>query len=210
MCGRKAYKVDSDKVLEIKRQLVHLLLGLSIAGVVFLLEPIYGKLIILPLLSVVVILFILPAVGAELKIHNHLLFHFERPKDIEHFPFRGAILYGLGVTPPILLLDINTACAIIAVLSVGDSTSTLLGKFYGKHRIGHKSVEGTVSFMFFSFFGALLFLPDNPLLAFTFAVLGGFIELSNVNKDHLFMDDNLLIPIGLTVVALLIHHPPFI
>lgn len=203
MYGRKADKMDSDRIFEIKRQFAHLILGLSIAVAVFFLEPIYGRLIAIPLLIGVAFLIILPELGAELKVHNHLLFHFERPKDIEHFPYRGAILYGIGITPAILLLDVNTACAIIAVLSVGDSASTLIGRSYGKHRVGHKSIEGFVGFIVFSFFGAWLFLQNDPLAAVTYAVVGGFIELSNAGSDHILLDDNLIIPIGLTIFALL-------
>ena len=191
-------------MLEIKRQLVHLTLGLSIATAVFFLEPVYGKLIILPLIMGVAVLIILPEIGAELRTHNHLLFHFERPKDIEHFPYRGAILYGIGISPAIMLLeDVNTACAIIAVLSVGDSASTLIGRSYGKHRIGHKSIEGLIGFIVFSFFGAWLFLQNDTAAAATYAVVGGLIELSNVGSDHILLDDNLIIPIGLTILALL-------
>ncbi|MEA3254897.1 MAG: hypothetical protein U9Q22_03570 [Candidatus Altiarchaeota archaeon] len=204
MYGRKAGERDSDKMFEIKRQLAHLTLGLSIAAAVFFLEPVYGKLIIIPLLMGVSVLIILPELGAELKVHNHLLFHFERPKDIEHFPYRGAILYGIGITPAILLLDVNTACAIIAVLSVGDSASTLIGRSCGKHRVGHKSIEGFIGFIVFSFFGAWLFLQNDPLAAVTYAVVGGFIELSNVGSDHILLDDNLIIPLGLTIFTLLI------
>jgi len=200
--------MDSDKLLEIKRQFVHLILGLLIAVFIFLIEPLYGKFVVIPLILAAAVLFILPYIGTELRIHNYLQFHFERPKDIEHFPYRGAILYCIGIIPAILLLNINTACAIIAVLSVGDSTSTLIGSFYGNHRIGHKSIEGLAAFIFFSFLAGLIFLQNNTIMAIIFAVIGGIIELSNVYHDHIILDDNLLVPIGLTIVALLIQ--PFI
>ena len=194
----------TDKPLEIRRQLVHLLLGLSIAVSVYILEPIYGKLIVWPLIIAILIMFILPEIGAELHIHNHLLFHFERPKDIAHFPYRGAITYGIGIIPTLLLLDVNTACAIIFILSVGDSVSTLVGKFYGRHRIGHKSLEGFLAFVFFSVPGAWFFLPNALEKALLLSTIGGLLELSNIYHDHVIVDDNLLVPIGLTMVALLI------
>ena len=201
--------MDEEKTFEFKRQMVHLLVGVCIAFGVYVLEPYAGKLIVLPLILSVAVMLTLPRIGEDLRIHNHMLFHFERPKDIQQFPYRGAILYCLGVTPAILLLDINTACAIIAILSIGDSTSTLVGKSIGRIKIGHKSLEGFLAFVFFSFLGALFFLPDNPVKAAVFALLGGLVELSNVQHDHILVDDNLLVPLVLTLIALLTRTPSF-
>ncbi|OYT26428.1 MAG: hypothetical protein B6U97_03870 [Candidatus Altiarchaeales archaeon ex4484_96] len=203
MCGRKTGKMETSYLFEIKRQLVHLLVGFAIALGVYHLEPVAGKYVVVPLLAAVSFMLVLPRIGAELKLHNHLLFHFERPKDIESFPYRGAIFYALGVSPAILLLDVNTACAIIAILSIGDSTSTIVGKSVGQIRIGHKSLEGSLAFIFFSFIGAWFFLPQQPVYALLLSFLGAVIELSNIYHDHLLMDDNLLVPIALTLAALL-------
>ncbi|MEA1925463.1 MAG: hypothetical protein U9M95_06300 [Candidatus Altiarchaeota archaeon] len=201
--------METSYFFEVKRQLVHLIVGVCIAFGVYVLEPLVGKLIILPLMLSVTVMLALPKAGEELRVHNHLLVHFERPRDIQNLPYRGAIFYCLGITPAILLLDVNTACAVIAILSIGDSTSTMVGKKYGRHRIGHKSLEGSVAFIFFSFFGALVFLPDDPVKAAVFALLGGLTELSNIQHDHLLLDDNLLVPLFLTLAALLTHTPPF-
>lgn len=201
--------METSYFFEVKRQLVHLIVGVCITFGVYVLEPLVGKVIVLPLMLSVVVMLVLPRIGGELKVHNHLLVHFERPKDIRSLPYRGAIFYCLGITPAILLLDINTACAIIAILSIGDSTSTIVGRKYGRHRIGHKSIEGSIAFVFSSFFGALFFLPDDLIKAAVFALLGGLTELSNIRHDHLLLDDNLLVPIALTLVALLTRIPPF-
>ncbi len=201
--------METEYFFEVKRQLVHLILGVCITLGVYVLEPLAGKLIVLPLILSVVVMLALPRIGRELRIHNHLLFHFERPKDIQHFPYRGAIFYCLGITPAILLLDINTACAIIAVLSIGDSTSTIVGRRYGRHKIGHKSLEGFLAFIFFSFFGAVVFLPDSRVKAAMLALLGGLTELSNIRHNHPLVDDNLLVPVALTLVVLLTQTPPF-
>ena len=209
MCGRRTDKMETSYFFEVKRQLVHLLVGVCIAFGVHILEPLVGKLIVLPLMLSVVVMLILPKIGEEFRVHNHLLVHFERPRDIQNLPYRGAIFYCLGITPAILLLDINTACAIIAILSMGDSTSTMIGKKFGRHRIGHKSLEGSAAFIFFSFFGALFFLPDDPIKAAVFALLGGLVELSNVQHDHILVDDNLLVPMVLTLAAVLTQAPSF-
>lgn len=188
----------SDFKLEFKRQMAHLFLGLSIAVVVYFFYPIYGILILIPLIIAILAMITLPRISSGIKIANHLLYHFEREHDIINFPFKGAIWYGIGIIAPILFLPVDDAtsrpllaCAIIAILSAGDSMSTIIGKFYGVHRIGHKSVEGFLGFMAFGFIPAIFFI--SPELALIFAFLGALIEFCT------FIDDNFLVPVGLTI-----------
>ncbi len=197
MCGRKADRMKSDFVLEFKRQMVHLFLGLGITVAVYFFYPIYGNLILIPLMISVSIMIILPRIVSDLKVANHLLYHFERDHDIINFPFKGAIWYCIGIIFPILFLPLNIACAIIAVLSAGDSMSTIIGKFYGKYRIGHKSIEGFLGFIAFGFIPAVFFVP--PSSALVLAFLGAIIELVN------FIDDNFLVPVGLTILYYILN-----
>ena len=190
-------KIRNAELLEIKRQLFHLILGLFISVVVYFFRSVYGNLILVPLLAGVLMLVILPKIAPELKISNHLLYHFEREHDVMNFPFKGAIWFGIGITVPIVLIaDVNVACAIIIILSVGDSFSTVIGKFHGRLRIGQKSIEGFLAFVVSSFFFALIFISSDPLLAIKFALLGGILEF------FALVDDNLMVPIGLTVFYL--------
>lgn len=189
--------MTSDFVFELKRQMVHLLLGLSIAFTVYFFYPVYGNFILLPLVLAILIMIILPRIVSDLRVTNHLLYHFERDHDIVNFPFKGAIWYGIGIIAPILFVsNLNMACAIIAILSVGDSTSTLIGKFLGKSRIGHKSLEGFMSFFVFGFIAAMLFVSWQRAVLFAF--LGAVIEFFT------FLDDNFLVPFGLTIFYLLL------
>lgn len=181
---------DREFTLELKRQLAHLFLGLAIAYVVY---HIKSNLILIPLAVTLFLLYIIPKTTPNLKISNHLLYHFERDHDKINFPFKGPIWYGIGIMPPILFLPIDVACAVIAILSVGDSTSTLIGKFLGRVRIGEKSLEGFLAFLIFSLPAALLFI-SNWQLALTLALSGAIIEFFT------FMDDNFLIPAGLTIL----------
>lgn len=134
---------------------------------------------------------IIPRLFPELNVSNHLLFHFERSDDKINFPFNGAIWYSVGIIFPILFLPTDVASAIIAVLSAGDSMSTLIGKFAGKHRAGSKSIEGFLSFLFFGSVAAAVFVSFQDAVIFAF--LGALIEF------FAFMDDNFLVPAGLTV-----------
>ena len=188
-------KEHPDFLLELKRQLVHLFMGIVISLSVYFVYPFMGKLVLLPLIVILLFIFTLPRLITDIWLFNHLFLHFEREDDIMNFPFRGAFWYGVGIIPPILFLPLNPACAVIAVLSAGDSMSTIVGKFLGKRRYGHKSVEGFLSFFVFGFLAAAVFV--SPELALMFAFLGAVMEFLS------FIDDNLLIPLSLSVFYVL-------
>jgi len=189
---------DSVFVLETKRQLVHLSLGLTISFAVYHLMPIIGYLILIPLLIALTFLYIVPKKWPDLRIANHLIIHFERDNDAISCPFKGSIWYCIGIMPPLLLslaniMPLEVACAIIAVLSVGDSTSTWFGKFFGRIRIGHKSLEGFLAFFVFGSLSVLLF-AQNYQLALIFGFFGAVLEFFTL------IDDNFFIPVGLTIL----------
>jgi dolichol kinase len=192
-------------VFELKRKMFHFILGTVIAYAIYFFYPEYKNLLLVPLIIAIAIMWIIPCIPAERRwISNHLLYHFEREKDKKEFPFKGAIYFGLGIIPPIVLLPPDAfgapslACAVIAILAGGDAFSTLVGKFYGRYRIGHKSIEGFIAFIIFSYMMATLFVDLKTSLAL--AVAGAIIEFMNT------IDDNLAVPWGLTLVILIIHE----
>lgn len=189
-------------IFELKRKMFHFVLGTVIAYLVYFLLPLYGYLILAPLIVSILIMLAIPRLTIRHPVSDHLLYHFEREYDKKNFPYKGAIFFGIGIMPPIILLPIDPVtgrplltCAVIAVLAGGDAFSTLVGKFYGKYRIGHKSVEGFIAFIISGYMMATLFLPHNLYACFALAFIGALIEFFNN------IDDNLAIPIGLTVVV---------
>lgn len=192
-----------DFVFEFKRKMFHFILGTCIAYGVYVLYPVYRNLLLAPLIVALIIMWIIPCIPVERRwISNHLLYHFEREKDKKEFPFKGAIYFGIGIIPPIVLLPLDAsgaprlACAVIAVLAGGDAFATLVGKFYGKYRIGHKSIEGFIGFILASYTMASVTGFADEKTAIFLAVAGAIIEFFNT------IDDNLAIPIGLTIVIL--------
>lgn len=186
--------MDEKHLFELKRQAVHMLAGLAVSGIVYNIKPLVGGYILIPMALLVTGLYVIPRVGAHLPVVSHLLHHFEREHDKKNFPFRGAFWYNLGIIPPVMLLPLNTACAVIVVLSIGDAMSTVFGRAYGKHKIGNKSVEGFLAFALFSAAAASFFVT--PYVALALAIAGGLIEFIH------WFDDNFLIPVGLTAIAL--------
>jgi phytol kinase len=182
-----------DETLEFKRQMIHLLNGSTIAAAVYFLKPSLGLWVLAPLVAALFLLHAMPKIRPDLRVMNILMYHFERRRDIENFPFKGAIFYGLGIIFPIVLLDRSFGCAVILVLSVGDAFSNLIGRRWGTRRILDKSLEGSLGFLFTSWAAVSLLL--DPLHAFALAFAGAVIELFS------FWDDNVTIPAGLSLMC---------
>ena len=127
----------------------------------------------------------------EESIENVVKNH-ERPNTE---PFKGVAEFFLGCFFATLLFEPRIAMASIAVLSLADATSTLIGKHYGKHRLPlnkDKTVEGSVSF-FITATVALLFFVSPPSAVMT-ALIATFVEM--IPK----VDDNITIPIAVGMV----------
>lgn len=114
-------------------------------------------------------------------------------------PFMGAFWFYFAFGLALLIFPLNIASAACIILAVGDSLSTLTGRAWGRHRIGGKSLEGSLAFLMPSFLVASLFI--NPLIALAGSLAGTLAELApelgflkNLHKRG-FLDDNLLIPL---------------
>ncbi|VVB51127.1 Uncharacterised protein [uncultured archaeon] len=181
--------------LEVKRKIFHLVGGVAITFSVYLLKPIWGRWIAVPMIAAILFILTLKRVETWRPMHDFLLRHFEREKDKETFPYKGALMYGIGVLAPMLLLPVNEACAVMMVLSVGDGMATLVGKTCGTRRIANKSAEGTFAFIVFAAATAMFFVPLREAAALAFA--GAIVEF------YVFYDDNVSIPWILTAIILL-------
>lgn len=192
-------KADRNAVmLELRRKLFHLTFGLIIALFVYFLKPIYGKWVLLPIFIGILGLMFLQRFRGH-RANRILMSRFERDHDAR-FLYKGAIMYGIGMTFPVLALPVPQAAAVIAVLSVGDAASTLIGKFYGKRRPRgrQKSIEGLLAFVLFSIPAAYIFV-QNFQLSLLLSIFGALTEFLSP------VDDNIAIPAVLTVVLVLLY-----
>lgn len=181
---------------EIKRQLVHMSGGALISVLAFVLKPVYGWLVVLPVIAGIAVFLLIPKTIPELKMSNHVLFHFERKEDLKCFPYRGAVYFGLGILFPLALLPTAPACAAIIVLSVGDAFSTVFGKWFGRKKKG-KTIEGFAAFVLSSFLAALFYVDVKT--AVLFSVAGALAEI----QPH--VNDNISIPLILSVLHKIIY-----
>jgi len=120
----------------------------------------------------------------------------ERPKEL---PFKGAITFYFGCFLTTILFQPHIAIASITVLALADSLSTLIGYFYGKHKLPinkSKSWEGSLTFLIISFSVLLLFI--NPFKALTAGILTTLVEM--LPK----VDDNIFVPLSVGLFMILI------
>lgn len=175
--------------LELRRQIVHLLLGIVIVVLVS-----YGVLDINKLFIILLIGIIVSFTSKKKDIYGlrWWLKNFDRKND--PIPGYGVVTYFLGCIIVLGLFREDVALASIMVLAFGDSFCHL-GRF---GRINnpfnrHKFLEGTVIGIVMGMIGALFFVSWK--LAFfgsLVAISAEGIELAILRKK---IDDNLLIPI---------------
>ncbi|MBI3052375.1 phosphatase PAP2 family protein [Candidatus Woesearchaeota archaeon] len=197
--GNSRFGFERD-FLEVRRQAFHIALGLSIAYLA------YRGIVTAPVLAVVLAAGLLLSQAASrvrIPLVSRIIELFERPRDIAVFPGRGAFFLVLGCMLSLVLFPRDVALASVMILSLGDSFSHLVGRFFGRtpQPFSVKLVEGTVAGMAAGFLGALLFIGVwEALFAAFFAMLAEAVELG---FHRSFLDDNVLVPVvaGVSVLV---------
>jgi dolichol kinase len=111
----------------------------------------------------------------------------ERMKEKVDF---GPVSYATGMIISLIIFKEQIALASIAILSIGDTFSALVGFFHGKNKIEFnlkKTIEGSLAFFITALIAALFFVDFK--LAFFGALAGAIVEVLPIE------DDNLPIPI---------------
>lgn len=126
------------------------------------------------------------------KVEAFIYREFERPKD---FPMKGAITFYIGTFLAIAIFPQNISIPSIIVLALADSVSTIIGKFFGKHKLPvnrNKTWEGSSAF-FIASLGVLILFVE-PITALTISLIATFVEmLPKIN-------DNIAIPLVVGVL----------
>ena len=185
---------DLDFWLEVRRQIVHAAGILNIYAVlIFGLQP-----TLLGLLAQVIMFAFLSFYVTKYRKGwvSFLVYQFERKKE---YPLSGAMYWALGAFLALILFSQNPAFAAIAVLAVADASSTMIGKYKGKHKIPFnrkKSWEGSIVF-FFTAALTLQFFVSADLAILIAAVTAAIETLPRIN-------DNVTIPlaVGLLITVL--------
>ena len=184
--------------IEIKRQLVHLLLGIVYIILFLFLDQstaLVGLLLIFGLGSLISYTH---AHVKPLPFLKDILEKVERNKE-KHIPGRAALTFTLGIIlASILFSQLDKLVIVGAIIAVtfGDGFSTLIGKWFGKMKtLGNRTMEGTLAGIGAATLVLLLFFPIEIALAVAiFAMLA----------EYLPINDSYTIPIVSGVVLALI------
>ena len=108
---------------------------------------------------------------------------YERLKEL---PLNGAVMFFLGAFLVTAAFEARVAIASIAVLALADSISTLVGYYFGKHKLSinkKKTWEGSSAFFITAFF-VLLFFVD-PFKALLTGLLVTLVEMMPKINDNI-------------------------
>ncbi|MCB9362546.1 hypothetical protein H6504_03850 [Candidatus Woesearchaeota archaeon] len=179
--------------LEVRRQIVHVVLGLLLAILLF--HGIINAWIIL--LFSLVALFLSQRLKHGKKVPLQFFFdHLQRPSEMANMPAQGLFFYLLGSGIAAALYTKDIAIASILILAFGDSVSRLVGPYgYLKYPYNsRKFLEGIIAGAFAATIVASFFVGlSAALIASLFAML---LEGIDIKYKDIKIDDNLTIPIA--------------
>ncbi|MCK5471826.1 hypothetical protein KAI54_01410 [Candidatus Gracilibacteria bacterium] len=184
--------------LEIRRQLLHIFLGLTLVTLLNyeILDSwnLFWILVLGIVISWLSLKFRIPVVAWFLD-------KFER-KQVR--PGKGAITYFIGVILALQLFPTEVAYAAILILAVGDGVSSLIGPF-GKLKTklsDKKLLEGTIAGAAFGGAAAMVFVL--PFEAFAAAFIAMIFEAMEIRFNQKLLNDNVTVPlVAGTVIVLL-------
>jgi dolichol kinase len=177
------------------RQTIHIMIGIMVIGLVYLIGVENTLGIMIFLLVIGVLISNAKTLGFRNNVIDWILESVERNVKI---PGKGAItmfagmILILSLTPPVY------AITLISILAVGDGFSTLIGS-NSELKLPwneHKTWYGFVSFVIFSSIPAFSFLGFEGI-AYAFAL--GMIETIDLD-----IDDNLLISVSAVIISYLV------
>ena len=128
--------------------------------------------------------------SGQTEKYFHIIFSgLLRPREMRN-DLTGATYLFAGISLTVLLFERHIAIASILVLTLSDMIAAIIGKRFGRNKIGHKSVEGSIAF-FISTVIIIWFVikPDIFLLLF----ISGLITF--IEAVPFFINDNLTIPL---------------
>ncbi len=173
---------------EIQRKLIHF--G---SGIIPILVLFYGREFILPLLSVITILFVLvdffkSKINWMKKIYTYFFKTIVRKNEFENLT--GATWVLIGNLIVLIIFPENIAIFSMFILCISDSFAAIIGKYSGQTRLSNKSLQGSIAFFISGLLVSIFFSSITLPFRFFAVISATVIELipSRIN-------DNISIPI---------------
>jgi len=180
-------------VNQLGRKLYHLLGGLALVSLYYVIGRDRALLFYAALFVVVLILDLirlkLPPVNRF--IHDRFQ-NFIRVSEKRKITGTASYILGIGLSFYFYRSDIATLA--VCFLAFGDVAATTVGERYGKTKIGKKSLEGSIAFVAAAISGGMLLSLAGIPVMYGLVVTGALIA-AGVELIPLPVNDNLLIPL---------------
>ena len=207
-------KNDSEKIslsIELKRKAIHL--SSSVIPVSYYFIERNPLLIILTTAFAAMVIIDILRMRSEFvkEVYGNFLGDILRPHEnkSERIYFTGGTYIILAFLLCILIFEKNIAILSMLIIVFCDSAAAIAGKVFGKHHIGNKTMEGSISFFLT---GVILFFvvikPDNIVL-----IISGVISLMLITVFELLpvkIDDNLSVPLMFGILFSLLTKTDFL
>lgn len=197
------HKATIDYRSEIIRKGIHLC-SLAIPVIYYFVSQLQALVLLVPVtvaffVTDVARLFIEPVARWYYRWFGILLRKHEQ--DMTERRLNGATNILLSAVVCVLFFPKAITVNAFAILIISDTTSALIGRRFGKHRLFAKSLEGTAGF-FLSAVLVVLFAPKvtgatgEYLLWIAGAAVGAVVEASSIKG----IDDNITVPLAISLV----------
>ncbi len=189
---------------ELARKLIHLS-SISIAIIYCAITKELALLLLVPLFTGFLLVDLLKNFIPPLSRWYHDTFDpmlREHEREKEPLQFNGATYITFSALLLVLFFPKLIAITCFSMVAISDTMAALVGKKFGRHKIGEKSLEGSLAFLA-SALAIVMVVPHLDLKAgIITAISATFVEALTLRINNYKVDDNLTIPL---VSALVCH-----
>ncbi|MCX6178501.1 MAG: SEC59/DGK1/VTE5 family protein [Chlorobiales bacterium] len=181
---------------EVARKTIHLS-SISIPVIYYFISRDIALLLLIPLFAGFFSVDLLKNFSGPFSTWYHNTFDaMLRTHELEKKPYlNGATYITMGALFLVLFFPKVIAVTAFSMVAVSDTFAALIGKAFGKHRFGQKSLEGSVAFFLCSLIIVTVVPGLNGFIGFFMAIVATATEAFFVRIGNFKIDDNLSIPI---------------
>jgi len=199
--NRKPYgSVQPDKLdfrKELVRKAIHIS-SISIALIYCHISRDLALLLLVPLFTGFFLVDMLKNVSEPVSAWYHRTFgSMLRPHELEknHRHLNGATWITLSALILVLFFPKVIAIAAFSMVALADTVAALAGKAFGRHRFGHKSLEGSAAFLVTALLIVTVVPNLNMQAGLVMALTATGTEAFDMRIGSFKVDDNLTIPL---------------
>ncbi len=200
-------KIDRLKLrYEVARKTIHLS-SLSIPVIYYFISREVALLLLVPLFTGFFLVDLLKNFYAPVSTWYHRTFDaMLRTHELEKKPYlNGATHITLGALLLVIFFPKIIVITTFSMVSISDTFAAIIGKAFGKHRFGEKSIEGSIAF-FLSALIIIAIVPElNIVIGLVMAITATLTETFLVRIGNLKVDDNLSIPLVSASIGMLCY-----